>query len=125
MTETPPRLTLETLGSRVNDPRDWRRFSPDQGTVVGMYAGDEDLSNVVVWCLEPGQGNSTHRHPDSAHFIVALEGSGECLRGDEGPPDPVRTGPGAHHSQGRHSRHPQHWHGAVIVRRRQHRWLPA
>ena len=57
-----------------------------------MYAGDEDLSNVVVWCLEPGQENSTHRHPDSAHFIVVLEGSGECLRGDEGPPDPVRTG---------------------------------
>lgn len=86
------RLTPQTLGSGAYDPREWRRFSPDQGAVTGMYGGDPDISNIVVWCLEPGQENSTHRHPDSAHVIFVLEGSGLCLRGDERPPDAIQAG---------------------------------
>lgn len=92
MADVPERLTRETLGSGVHDPRAWRRFSTEHGTVTPMYAGDEDVGNIVVWCLEPGQENSTHRHPESAHFIVILEGRGVCLRGEEGPPDAFQAG---------------------------------
>jgi quercetin dioxygenase-like cupin family protein len=88
----PPRITLETLGSGAYDPREWRKFDKDEAKVSIMYGGDDDLSSVVVWCLEPGQENSTHKHPDSAHFILILEGEGVCLRGEEGPPDPIRAG---------------------------------
>jgi quercetin dioxygenase-like cupin family protein len=85
-------LTLETLGSGVFDPRDWSRFSSEHASVAMMYTGDDDCSNIVVWSLAPGQENSTHMHPESAHFIVALEGSGECLRGDGKTSDPIDAG---------------------------------
>jgi quercetin dioxygenase-like cupin family protein len=90
--EAPVRLKRETLGSGVHDTGDWRRFSPQPGIVTGMYGGTDDIASVVVWCLEPGRENSTHRHPDPADFIVVLDGSGVCLRGEEGPPDPIRAG---------------------------------
>jgi quercetin dioxygenase-like cupin family protein len=92
MEESHEELTLETLGSGIHDPRDWRRFSSEQATVTRMYGGDADCSSVVVWCLQPGQENSTHVHYESAHFIVVLEGSGLCLRGEGQPADPLKAG---------------------------------
>jgi quercetin dioxygenase-like cupin family protein len=86
------KLTLETLGSGIYDPKDWRRFSAEEATVSVMYGGDADCSSIVIWCLEPGQENSTHAHPESAHFILALEGNGLCLRGEGRAPDPFEAG---------------------------------
>lgn len=74
------RITPATLGSGVYDPRQFRQFSPEEGTVVRMY-DDEDVS-ANVWNLEPGQVNSTHTHPNRAHVAVVLEGVGQYLRGD-------------------------------------------
>jgi quercetin dioxygenase-like cupin family protein len=92
MTTAPDRITKETLGTGAYDPREWRSFDPTEGKVNMMYMGDEDIANIVVWCLEPGQENSTHTHPDSAHIIYIMEGEGLCLRGDQGQPDPIKAG---------------------------------
>lgn len=92
MTTKPDRLNRETLGTGILDPRDWREFFDDHGRSSMIYTGDEDIANIVVWCLKPGQENSTHRHADAAHIIFVLEGEGVILRGDEGEPDPIKAG---------------------------------
>lgn len=83
------RMTPETLGTGVYDPRRFEQFSPEEGTVVPMYR-DQDVS-VVVWNLAPGQENSLHSHPTSAHVIWILEGEGQSLKGDAAPV-PIKAG---------------------------------
>jgi quercetin dioxygenase-like cupin family protein len=46
---------------------------------------------VIVRNFEPGQENPLHTHPENAHCIYILEGSGEVLRPD-GPPVPIKAG---------------------------------
>ncbi len=82
-------MTPETLGNGVYDPSNFRHFAPEEATVVLMYGQDPDVG-VVVWNLEPGQENSTHTHPDSAHVITVLAGSGEYLK--DGSPVPIKAG---------------------------------
>ena len=77
------RMTPDTLGSGVYDPRTFEQFRPEEGTVVPLYK-DQDVS-VVVWNLAPGQENSPHSHPASAHVLWVLEGEGQCLKGDAAP----------------------------------------
>jgi len=75
-------MTPQTLGTGVYPISGFQQYSPDEGTVVRVYGEDPDVS-VVVWNLEPGQDNSTHRHPANAHVQVVLEGTGIFLRGDK------------------------------------------
>jgi mannose-6-phosphate isomerase-like protein (cupin superfamily) len=83
------KLTPETVGHGVHDPRLYRQFSPEGGTVVVMYE-DTDLS-LVVWNLEPGQENGSHVHPESAHVLLVLEGQGERI-GEGGHAVPIGAG---------------------------------
>lgn len=83
------RMTPDTLGTGVYDPRTFQQFGPEEGTVVPVYK-DNDVS-VVVWNLAPGQENSPHSHPASAHVLWVLEGEGQCLKGDAAPV-PVKAG---------------------------------
>ncbi|HEY7062267.1 MAG TPA: cupin domain-containing protein [Chloroflexota bacterium] len=79
------KLTEETLGTGVLDPREYCLFDQAEAMVAPVY-GDEDLS-VVVWNLEPGQQNAVHVHAANGHGILILQGSGEYLRaGDERAP---------------------------------------
>jgi len=41
-------------------------------------------------CLEPGQSDRVHTHPDQDKFYLVLEGEGEFIVGDE----TLRAGPG-------------------------------
>lgn len=82
-------MTAETFGNGVFNPMDFRQFAPEEATVVLTYGQDPDVG-VVVWNLEPGQENSTHTHPDSAHVITVLAGSGEYLK--DGNPVPIKAG---------------------------------
>jgi quercetin dioxygenase-like cupin family protein len=74
-------MTPETLGTGVHSPYDWREFEADKAHAVRMYK-DQDIS-VVVWNLEPGQENSAHQHPESAHTFIVLTGQGEYHHGSE------------------------------------------
>ena len=68
------RMNAENLGSGVVDPMRFRRFAPDKGVPVAIY-GDQDVS-LLIWNLEPGQENSTHVHPERAHMMFVLTGTG-------------------------------------------------
>jgi mannose-6-phosphate isomerase-like protein (cupin superfamily) len=83
------RLTPETLGTGVHDPKEYCQFSPDEGFVVGMYS-DPHL-NISIWNLEPGQENSAHIHPNREHVMLVLTGSGVYLRGNDDPV-PIQAG---------------------------------
>lgn len=81
----------ETLGTGVFDPKDFQIFSPDDQMVIGVYRDGIDVRHVTVRNFEPGQGNALHVHPENAHCIYILEGTGEVLRAD-GPPVPITAG---------------------------------
>ena len=83
------RMPPDTLGSGVYDPRTFEQFRPEEGTIVPLYK-DQDVS-VVVWNLAPGQENSPHSHPTSAHVLWVLEGEGQYLK-DDAVPVPIKTG---------------------------------
>jgi len=89
MHETPTGMDLDTLGTGVHDPKDFRRFSAEKATVVRMYS-DQDLV-LVVWNLEPGQENDQHQHPENAHTLLVLEGEGHYLK-DDGETVSVKAG---------------------------------
>ena len=90
--DTSRRMTPDTLGSGVYDPRTFEQFSPEEGTVVPLYQ-DQDVS-VVVWNLAPGQENSPHSHPTSAHVLWVLEGVGQYHKGSAAPV-PIKAGESA------------------------------
>jgi quercetin dioxygenase-like cupin family protein len=81
----------ETLGTGVLNPEDFQVFSPEEEMVVGVYRDGIDIRHVIVRNFEPGQENPLHTHPENAHCIYILEGSGEVLRPD-GPPVPIKAG---------------------------------
>jgi mannose-6-phosphate isomerase-like protein (cupin superfamily) len=83
----------ESLGTGVFDPKDFQMFSPDEEMVVGVYRDGIDIRHVIVRNFEPGQENGLHVHPENAHCIYILEGSGEVFYAD-GVPIPIRAGQG-------------------------------
>ena len=84
------RMSPESVGDGVYDPKDFRGFSPEGPTVVGMYGDDIDMS-IVIWNLEPGQEDPPHSHATNAQAIYVLEGTGVSLR-EEAPPVPIKAG---------------------------------
>ncbi|MGH7907400.1 MAG: cupin domain-containing protein [Candidatus Binataceae bacterium] len=83
------KMTPQTIGAGVHDPRQFRHFSKEDASVVVMYE-DADQT-LVVWNLEPGQENSPHVHPSNAHTMMVLEGEGVVLRKD-GTEAPLKAG---------------------------------
>jgi len=81
----------DTLGTGIFNPKDYQIFSPEEETVIGVYRDGIDIRHVIVRNFEPGQENPLHIHPENAHCIYILEGSGEVLRPD-GPPLPIQAG---------------------------------
>lgn len=81
----------DTLGAGILDPKDYQVYSRDEETVIGVYRDGIDIRHVIVRNFEPSQENPLHVHPENAHCIYILEGSGEVLRPD-GPPIPIVAG---------------------------------
>jgi mannose-6-phosphate isomerase-like protein (cupin superfamily) len=81
----------ETLGDGVFNPEDYQIFSPKEEMVIGVYRDGIDIRHVIVRNFEPGQENPLHTHPENAHCIYILEGSGEVFYRD-GAPIPIKTG---------------------------------
>jgi mannose-6-phosphate isomerase-like protein (cupin superfamily) len=81
----------DTLGTGVLNPEDFQIFSPEEEMVVGVYRDGIDIRHVIVRNFEPGQENPLHTHPENAHCIYILEGSGEVLR-PNAPPVPIKAG---------------------------------
>ncbi len=73
------------VGSGVFNPKDFQIFNPKDETVIGVYRDGIDIRHVIVRNFEPGQENGLHTHPENAHCIYVLEGSGEVFYRDEGP----------------------------------------
>ena len=80
-----------SLGTGVFDPQDFQVFHPDGPMIVGVYRDGVDLRHITVRNFEPGQETPLHVHPENAHCIYVLEGSGLALR-EGGPPVPVTAG---------------------------------
>jgi mannose-6-phosphate isomerase-like protein (cupin superfamily) len=91
MRDSSKEVRPETLGTGVLDPADYQIFSPEEEMVIGVYRDGIDIRHVIVRNFEPGQENPLHTHPENAHCIYILQGSGEVLRPD-GPPIPIKTG---------------------------------
>jgi mannose-6-phosphate isomerase-like protein (cupin superfamily) len=81
----------EGVGNGVFNPKDFQIFSPEDETVIGVYRDGIDIRHVIVRNFEPGQENGLHIHPENAHCIYFLEGSGEVFYRDSGP-FPVKAG---------------------------------
>ena len=81
----------ETLGPGIFNLEDYQIFSAEEEMVIGVYRDGIDIRHVIVRNFEPGQENPLHIHPENAHCIYILEGSGEVLRPD-GPPLPIKAG---------------------------------
>ncbi|MEA2641597.1 MAG: hypothetical protein QOF51_2991 [Chloroflexota bacterium] len=81
----------EALGSGVFNPEDYQIFSPDEEMLIGVYADGIDIRHVIVRNFEPGQENPLHVHPENAHCIYILTGSGEVFYPDR-PAIPIKAG---------------------------------
>ena len=88
--QKPEIMSRETVGNGIHDPHHYRIYSDDGGTPVRMYA-DPDIS-WLVWNLKPGQENSTHVHPERAHALVVLGGSGLYVLGEKEETFPIQQG---------------------------------
>jgi quercetin dioxygenase-like cupin family protein len=49
-----------------------------------------DTLHCNIYCFEPGQQNSLHRHPVSDEVVLCLEGEGMVVVGTE--PQPIKAG---------------------------------
>ena len=75
----------------VFNPEDFQFFHPDEPMIVGVYRDGIDIRHITIRNFEQGQVSDLHVHPENAHCIYILEGSGEVLR-DGAPPLPIRAG---------------------------------
>ena len=83
--------TPATLGTGVFNPEDFQIYHPEEPNIIGVYADGIDLRHVTIRNFEPGQVTELHIHPENAHCIYILEGSGEVLYQDK-PPVPIKAG---------------------------------
>ena len=91
MRDNSKQVRPESLGDGIFDPKDFQIFSPDEETVIGVYADGVDVRHVIVRNFEPGQENPLHVHAENAHVIHILEGSGEVFYPDK-PAIPIKAG---------------------------------
>ena len=75
----------------VFTPEDFRVFSPDEPMIMGVYRDGVDLRHVTIRNFEPGQQTPLHTHPENAHCIYVVEGSGEVLV-EGASPIPIHAG---------------------------------
>lgn len=75
----------------VLNPEDYQVFSQDEPMIVGVYRDGVDIRHITVRNFEPGQESPLHIHPENAHCIYILEGTGVVLR-EGGEPIPIRAG---------------------------------
>lgn len=81
----------DTLGTGVFDPEAFQIYHPDEPNIVGVYRDGIDIRHITFRNFEPGQVSELHIHPENAHCVYILEGSGEVLRKDA-PPVPIKAG---------------------------------
>ena len=84
----------ESLGSGgvgVVNPQDFSVFSAVEPMIMGVYRDGVDLRHVTIRNFEPGQQTPLHVHPENAHCIYVLEGSGDVLV-EGAPPIPISAG---------------------------------
>ena len=84
-------MTPATLGTGVLKPEDFQVFSNEEPMIVGVYRDGLDIRHITVRNFEPGQETPLHTHPENAHCIYILEGSGHALR-EDADPVPIRAG---------------------------------
>ena len=58
-----------------------RRFAGEKMQKVGLFASERFF--LDLYCLEPGQFQKAHAHPDSDKVYLVVEGSGSFQVGDE------------------------------------------
>ena len=67
--------------SNLVDYRKLTGSDPDRMYKATLFESQRLLLGLN--CLEPGQGDRVHTHPDQDKFYVVLEGEGEFTVGDE------------------------------------------
>ncbi len=88
-TDVPAAMNAESCGEWVYDPFLWTKYAEDHGIAASAYR-DQDVS-MTVWNLLPGQEHSRHLHPERAHIIVVMTGTGLHLVG-EADSVPIKAG---------------------------------
>ena len=78
--EAPAGLTADSVGDGILDILPWAVYSTEGGKSVRMYT-DQDMS-ITMWNLLPGQEHSAHLHPERAHIMVVVTGTGTALIGE-------------------------------------------
>lgn len=63
------------------DVTEHRRFAPEKMQKLNLFESAHMFCDV--YCLEPGQAQKPHDHPDATKFYYVLEGSGEIRIGDQ------------------------------------------
>lgn len=67
---------------------DMKTFS--QNDFVRKRIWQTDKLHCNIYCFEPGQQNSLHRHPVSDEVVLCLEGEGTIVVGTA--PQPIKAG---------------------------------
>ena len=60
------------------------KFEDDGANIVSGVYGDStsgETNNLVIWCLKPGQENSTQWHENISHIFIINEGEGTYMSG--------------------------------------------
>lgn len=92
--ESPERFVPDLAGRiDANDPESlvvdlttYQVFDADSAVVTLMYTNIADGGlGIVLWNLEPGQENDFHRHPETEHLHVVIEGEAEYTLADRAP----------------------------------------
>jgi quercetin dioxygenase-like cupin family protein len=60
-------------------PRQHAKFGPDKMAKIALATTER--AQLDLYCLEPGQEQAPHAHPDQDKIYVVLEGRGRALVG--------------------------------------------
>ncbi len=74
----------EVANGGVINGKSLAKFESDGANIVANVYSDPTAGktfNLVIWCLEPGQENSTQWHETISHIFIINEGEGVYMKG--------------------------------------------
>ena len=75
----------EIANGGVLNGKNLAHFEDDGANVIGGVYTDDNSgkgNSIVIWCLKPGQENSTQWHENITHVFIINEGEGVYMKGE-------------------------------------------
>jgi quercetin dioxygenase-like cupin family protein len=79
--EFPPEFVQQFSKGTLTNLKQVARFNPEGYVKRSIF--NTDSLQFGLYCLEPGQINARHKHPQNDEICYVVQGTGEIVIGDE------------------------------------------